>query len=468
MRALAEALAWEVPGTPSNEFEEEMEKVSKQGVQGMIVPYGQLKELKLSAHTDTRVNLPESLRDDGVQVAIMTRNVFFWALSKAKKRHLKNDVRESRARKYKRSQPFHATYADEKADEGVGIDRCENWNQRGSSKCQAADSAYRFSISPKELADIVEEIEEEERDLHRLAVWVSALFRGEKLQKSSAYKVIRYEDVLCASDTLGNGALPLQLLSMLGMRNCSSLEAKLAHFIGRQATVRVSKSSPANPCSALTNIGELRSWSSQKKQSWAKYFDLRTQSQLVGCPLSDEKLRALEKEQLNFRTWEGRVKGTFHSEKLIRTSFKHVTNASFAERARGDGTSYSQQDPQRNSSLETSFNITLMQPLTGVPTSTLPDDGRYAASVGSNAKRAPGREREKNRLSRKPRFWAIAIATKHLALLLVFGACACCCCLFAFDSIPDYSCNKNGERFARFLGAWGLGLGFCGGFIIMK
>ena len=83
MQALADALDWE-----------ETEGSGDSRVKGVIVPYGQLLAM-YEGKPSAEVALPRSLKDGGVQVAIMTRNSFFWSLSKAKKRYLKSEINEA-------------------------------------------------------------------------------------------------------------------------------------------------------------------------------------------------------------------------------------------------------------------------------------------------------------------------------------------------------------------------------------
>ena len=222
----------------------------------MIVPFGQLKALKDNRLKEERLILPPSLEATGVQVVIMTRNSFFWAISKAKKRVLKGIVTKNR------------------------IADCENWNQRGSNECPMADSTYKFRVSPKRLSKIIIENRKEEKALHALAEWVSNLL-NKGARREEPYHVLRYEDLLCASDIYGEGALPPKLSSKIGLGNCSLYTRDFSAISDAHKRVRTQKSSPSNPCDAVKNIEELRSWARKKRAPWAKYFGLKSQSELV-------------------------------------------------------------------------------------------------------------------------------------------------------------------------------------------
>ena len=403
MQALADALDWE-----------ETEGSGDSRVKGVIVPYGQLLAM-YEGKPSAEVALPRSLKDGGVQVAIMTRNSFFWSLSKAKKRYLKSEIKESKIEAAKAT-TAPITDASSQAGAASKVNDCENWNQRGSSACQAADSHYMFKVPPKTLLDIIKETESEEKNLHVLARWAAGLFQGAKQKHPGAYHVIRYEDVLCASPTPETGSLPPKLNKLLGMGNCSHYDSVLPANVRKRERPRIEKSSPSNPASALLNKGQLQAYANKTKQFWGSYLEVESQCDVVQSS-SDRA------SDYGSSSSEGEGEGEEEEGEGEATERTPV-----AKRNKKSATR--QRRPAKKKMKVSHSDISMA---VDSPVRAAGEDPNYSSPEDLTEPEKPKKKKKKKRVAAPTYTPFGAFDVRSIAWFILFGICMCCCYM-AIDS----------------------------------
>jgi hypothetical protein len=252
------------------------------GPRGVVVSAQQIQLLKQHS-SEQMLHLPPYLKEHGIRVVLLTRDPLFWAVSRAKKRSLlgPDGVKVAKA---------------------IG---CENRHQRGGDDCRAINATFRFRVSPGNFHEIFEENEKEQRMMTRLAEWLGTTFRpgglrsekhgggkkGHHVGKVSRlkgkrkggggggggakahhdapshghrplYKIVRYEDLLCRSESSqGQDVLPPDLLDWIGLGNCGRLQSPT---VGAPLSPSSVKSSPDNPLSAVANLREVLQWARAK------------------------------------------------------------------------------------------------------------------------------------------------------------------------------------------------------------
>lgn len=245
----------------------------ERGPRGVIISLKQVEQLRKNQPKLRKINLPITLKRDGIRIIVLTRDPFFWAVSKAKKRSMLG--------------------ADgSKLAETIG---CNNRHQRGSDSCKNINESFRFSVVPPDFEAIVRENEIEQRVSLRLGKWLASIFqpdressqvyshknvkrqRSENLvrQESShmirsrkqraGFKIVRYEDLLCRSKTQHDvGALTPELLRWIGVGKCTNMSIRAGIRTGEfQLSV---KSSPENPLRAIINLDELKAWAASRSK----------------------------------------------------------------------------------------------------------------------------------------------------------------------------------------------------------
>ena len=245
----------------------------ERGPRGVIISSKQVEQLQKNKPKLRKINLPITLKRDGIRIIVLTRDPFFWAVSKAKKRSMLG--------------------ADgNKLAETIG---CKNRHQRGSDSCKSINESYRFSVVPPDFEAIVRENEVEQRASLRLGKWLASIFQPDressqvyshknvKRQRSenfnrqesspmvrsrkqrATFKIVRYEDLLCRSKTEHDiGALTPELLRWIGVGKCTNITIRARGQTGVfQPSV---KSSPENPLSAIINVDELKAWAASRSK----------------------------------------------------------------------------------------------------------------------------------------------------------------------------------------------------------
>lgn len=215
----------------------------ERGPRGVIVSLKEIEHLQKSKPRLRHVNLPPSLKREGIRIIVLTRDPFFWAVSKAKKRSILGPDGSKIAKT---------------------LD-CKNRHQRGGDSCKGINESYSFSVVPREFFAIVRENEIEQKSALRAGKWLASIFRPDEESRRKSMRVVRYEDLLCRSKTnQGVDVLPPELLKWIGLTKCGNM-TKTLEVLTEDIKASI-KTSPENPVHSIKNLKELKGWAVSKSK----------------------------------------------------------------------------------------------------------------------------------------------------------------------------------------------------------